>query len=106
MGGLAGVLVGSLILAYKDVAIAAGNPDAGRPIGNWLRVEGPTIAKYWRVLQSDGSVADAFVAYAAGGPQDSISARELLSREGVHFDSRGRRARVNVFGSRGGGAIM
>ena len=77
--------------SYKDVAIAAGNPAAAQPIGNWLRNSG-TIPNYWRVLRSDGFVADGFVSHAPGRPGDSTSARELLKQEGVRFDRPGRAA--------------
>src|ERR1019366_8484663 len=90
--------------SYKDVATAAGNPDAAMPIGMWLRESGGSIPKYWRVLRSDGFVADGFgfvadgfVSHAPGLPRDSVSARDLLKREGVRFDYPGRASQRQRF---------
>jgi hypothetical protein len=58
---------------YGDVATVAGNPDAAQAIGNWLRLEGHLIARYWRVLRSDSFVAYGFVAHAAGPPHDAAT---------------------------------
>lgn len=83
--------------SYKDVATAAGNPDAARPIGMWLRQSGGSIPKYWRVLYSSGFVADGLVSHAPGLPRDSVSARDLLKREGVRFDYPGRASQRQRF---------
>lgn len=76
--------------SYKDVAAAAGNPKAFQSAGNQLRVSGGTIRNYWRVIHSNGSVADGFVSHAPALPNDPLSARRLLEREGVRFNHNGR----------------
>ena len=76
--------------AYKDVATAAGNPDAYMAAGNDLRASNGTIDGYWRVIHSDGSIADGFVAHAVNLPRDPESARARLKSEGIRFDHRGR----------------
>jgi alkylated DNA nucleotide flippase Atl1 len=75
--------------SYKDVATAAGNSEAFMAIGNWLRDSGGSIPNYWRVLRSDGRVADGFVAHLAGRPSDYTTARDLLRSEGIRFDPNG-----------------
>jgi alkylated DNA nucleotide flippase Atl1 len=76
--------------AYKDVATAAGNPDAYMAAGNDLRASNGTIDGYWRVIHSDGGIADGFVAHAVNQPRDPESARARLQSEGIRFDHRGR----------------
>ncbi len=83
--------------SFKDVATAAGNPDAAMPIGNWLRESGGSIRKYWRVLRSDGCIPDGFVSHAPGLPHDAVSARELLRAEGVRFDHAGKASKTQRF---------
>jgi alkylated DNA nucleotide flippase Atl1 len=75
--------------AYKDVATAAGNPRGAMAIGTWLRNSGGMIKNYWRVLNVEGVVPDAFVG-GGSGPLDAIAARDLLRREGVWVDADGR----------------
>jgi alkylated DNA nucleotide flippase Atl1 len=75
--------------SYRDVAGAAGNPKAHQSAGNHLRDSGGTIENYWRVIHSDGSVAEGFIAHAPGRPNDPVSARDLLASEGVRFDRNG-----------------
>jgi 6-O-methylguanine DNA methyltransferase, DNA binding domain len=47
---------------YGDVADAAGNRDAARTIGEWLRESGGSIPVYWRVINANGEVPDRFIA--------------------------------------------
>lgn len=74
---------------YKDVAAAAGNPNAFHSAGNQMRESGGLIDNYWRVIHSDGSVPENFSAPADAGPKDQYSARQRLVKEGVRFDARG-----------------
>lgn len=83
--------------SFKDVATAAGNPDAAMPIGNWLRDSDGSIDKCWRVLRSDGYIPDGYVSHAPGPPHDAVSVRDLLSREGVRFDQAGRASQAQRF---------
>jgi alkylated DNA nucleotide flippase Atl1 len=83
--------------SYKDAAGAAGNPDAYMSAGNLLRASGGTIPNYWRVLHSDGSIADGFISHAPGRPNDPVSARELLESEGIRFDQKGRAREAQRF---------
>lgn len=75
--------------SYRDVAAAAGNPKAYQAAGNHMRDSAGSIENYWRVIHSDGSIADGFIARAPGRPSDAISARDLLASEGVRFDRNG-----------------
>ena len=75
--------------SYRDVAAAAGNAKAHQAAGNHMRDSAGSIENYWRIIHSDGSVADGFVARAPGRPSDAISARDLLASEGVRFDRNG-----------------
>jgi alkylated DNA nucleotide flippase Atl1 len=74
---------------YKDVAAAAGNPNAFQSAGNHMRDSGGWVDNYWRVIHSDGSVPENFTAPADAGPQDQYSAKQRLLKEGVRFDARG-----------------
>src|SRR5947209_4795894 len=76
--------------SYKDVATAGGNAHGAMAVGEWLRRNGEAIPRYWRVLRSDGYIAETFSSVAAGLPYDASSARELLRREGVRIDESGR----------------
>jgi alkylated DNA nucleotide flippase Atl1 len=71
---------------YADVADAAGNRDAARSIGGWLRESGGSIPFYWRVIDSNGEVPLGFIASTLGLPRNSIEARDRLAAEGVTFD--------------------
>lgn len=83
--------------SYKDIATAAGNSEAFMAIGNWLRESGGSIPNYWRVLRSDGRVADNFVAHVAGRPSDYTTAKDLLRSEGIRFDPNGCASQVQRF---------
>jgi alkylated DNA nucleotide flippase Atl1 len=52
--------------SYKDVAIAAGNPDAAMSIGNWLRKSGGSIEKYWRGDEQPDAGDHGLSAYSRG----------------------------------------
>lgn len=71
---------------YGDVADAAGNRDAARTIGEWLRESGGSIPLYWRVINAKGEVPAGFIASIPGLPRDPVEARERLIAEGVTFD--------------------
>jgi hypothetical protein len=79
------------------VATAAGNANGAMAAGMWLRLRGTEFRHPHRVLQTGGFVADGFVAAGPGIPKDSVSARELLRREGVHLDEKGRASRAQRF---------
>jgi alkylated DNA nucleotide flippase Atl1 len=83
--------------SFKDVATAAGNPDAAMPIGNWLRDSGGFVDKDWRVLRSDGYIPDGFVGHAPGLPHDAQSGRDLLRAEGVRFSHAGEASETQRF---------
>ena len=74
---------------YGDVADAAGNRDAARRIGEWLRDSGGSIPLCWRVINSKGEVPDGFIASTAGRPRNPVEARDRLIDEGVTFDGEG-----------------
>jgi alkylated DNA nucleotide flippase Atl1 len=74
---------------YKDVAAAAGNPNAFQSAGNHMRDSDGKIRNYWRVIHSDGSVPANFGAPADRGPKDPHSARQKLMQEGVRFNPNG-----------------
>jgi alkylated DNA nucleotide flippase Atl1 len=84
--------------SYKDVAAAAGNPDAYMAAGNDLRASGGEIDGYWRVIHSDGSIADGFVAHSIKHPRDPDSARARLESEGIRFNRRGLADKSRHFG--------
>ena len=71
---------------YADVADAAGNRNAARSIGGWLRESGASIPFYWRVIDSNGEVPRGFIASTPGLPRNSVEARDRLAAEGVTFD--------------------
>lgn len=72
--------------AYKDVAEVAGSSPIA--VGQWLLRSGGSVPNYWRVLNVDGEVPDAFLGGGAG-PLDAVSARDMLRREGVWIDADG-----------------
>lgn len=76
--------------AYKDVAAAAGNDRGVQAVGDWLRRRGDEVDHVYRVLRVDGHVPDAFRPAGAGIPSDAEHVRDLLRREGVAIDDRGR----------------
>jgi alkylated DNA nucleotide flippase Atl1 len=87
--------------AYKDVAAAAGNAQGAQAIGEWLRRRGDEVPHAYRVLRSDGFVADAFRPAGPGLPSDSASVRDLLRSEGVDVDPRGRASPAQRFSPEG-----
>jgi alkylated DNA nucleotide flippase Atl1 len=82
--------------AYKDVAIAAGNEQGAQRIGQWLRHSDGRIPNYWRVLNVEGLVPDAFVG-GGTGPREPVAARALLRNEGVIIDAAGRAIKAQRF---------
>ncbi len=76
--------------SYGDVAAAAGNRQGAQAIGLWALRNGHEIPNIHRVIRSDGFVADNFRAAGPGLPRDAPAVRELLIREGLRFDARGR----------------
>ncbi len=76
--------------AYKDVAEAGGNNRGAQAVGDWLRREGDRVPRVYRVLTVDGLVPDAFRPAGPGVPRDAESVRDVLRREGVLIDARGR----------------
>jgi alkylated DNA nucleotide flippase Atl1 len=71
---------------YGDVAVAAGNPKAAHPIGQWLLGTGGSVPLYWRVINSHGKVPAGFLASTPGLPASPFEARKRLADEGVAFD--------------------
>ncbi len=76
--------------AYKDVAAAGGNHRGARAVGDWLRRHGDQVDHVYRVLNVNGLVPDAFRPAGPGVPADAQRVRELLRREGIGIDGRGR----------------
>jgi alkylated DNA nucleotide flippase Atl1 len=76
--------------AYKDVATAAGSERGAMAVGQWLRRKGDRVPHPWRVLRSDGSIANAYYATDPDRPGDASTAREMLMSEGIQLDSSGR----------------
>lgn len=85
--------------AYKDVATAAGSDQGAMAIGEWLRRTGNEIPHPWRVLRSDGFIADGYYATALDRPRDAVTARETLISEGIGLDSAGRALQRDRFGA-------
>ncbi len=56
----------------------------------WLRRNEHEVRHPWRVIRSNGFVADGFVAAAPGMPRDATGARERLRQEGVRIGYNGR----------------
>ena len=78
--------------SYGDVAQAAGSPKGAQAVGQWCRREGSTIPFVYRVLTSDGFVAEGFVAAGPTVPDGEIEVRRVLEQEGVWIDGKGRAA--------------
>jgi len=78
--------------SYKDVATASGNPRAAQAIGDWLRREAHDIPRCYRVLRSNGHVADAYRPAESSLAEDAAQVREVLAREGVHISATGHAA--------------
>lgn len=76
--------------AYKDVAEAGGNIRGAQAIGDWLRREGHRVAHVYRVLNVEGRVPEGFRPAGPGVPADDVTVRQVLQREGVNIDARGR----------------
>lgn len=83
--------------AYKDVATAAGSAQGAMAVGEWLRRNGNEISHPWRVLRSDGFIADGYYATAPDRPADAVTAREMLISEGIRLDSAGRASQHDRF---------
>ena len=84
---------------YGDVAKAGGVPaqDGGQAIGEWLRREGHTVLNVYRVLTVKGYVADGFRPAGPGVPADRKRVRDVLRKEGVTIDPRGRASKLQRF---------
>ncbi len=83
--------------SFGDVAQAAGAEGGAIAIGDWLRRKGDSVPHVYRVLTSDGRVADRFAPAGPNVPRDAITVRELLHREGVVIDARGRASQHQRF---------
>src|SRR4051794_25467937 len=83
--------------AYKDVAAAGGSERGAQAIGDWLRRHGDEVDHVYRVLRVDGFVPEAFRPAGPGVPPDAERVRELLRREGVVIDARGRASQRQRF---------
>ena len=70
-----GIPVGS-VMTYKEVAIAAGNPNAARAVANSMAQNFDLLIPCHRVVRSDGHLGG----YNRGGAKRK---RELLESEGV-----------------------
>ena len=73
------------VASYGQIATAAGNSKMARQVG-WALHSNPTpdLVPCYRVVFKDGSLSPAF---AFGGEQVQ---RQLLEKEGVKFDKKGR----------------
>jgi alkylated DNA nucleotide flippase Atl1 len=83
--------------SFGQVARAAGAEGGAIAIGDWLRRKGDTVPNVYRVLTVDGRVAQGF---APAGPTvlgDALTVRELLTREGVLIDAKGRASKHQCF---------
>jgi alkylated DNA nucleotide flippase Atl1 len=83
--------------AYGDVADAAGNRRGAMAIGMWLLRSGGDVPFFWRVLTTKGHVPDTLRGGGIGLPHDAIAAREVLRKEGVEIDFRGRASQHQRF---------
>src|SRR5689334_20937668 len=83
--------------AYKDVAAAGGNARGAQAIGDWLRRHGDEVKHVYRVLRIDGFVPEGFRPAGPGVPADAEAVREILRREGVVIDRRGRASHAQRF---------
>jgi alkylated DNA nucleotide flippase Atl1 len=84
---------------YGDVSRAAGVParNGGQAIGEWLRREGDSVPHVYRVLTVNGYVADGFRPAGPSVPPDDERVRDVLSKEGVTIDARGRASKHQRF---------
>ncbi len=84
---------------YGDAAKAGGVPaqHGGQAIGEWLRREGDTAPHVYRVLTAKGYVADGFRPTGPGVPGDTGRDRDVLRKEGVTIDARGRTSKHERF---------
>lgn len=79
--------------SYGDVAMAGGArrpQDGAQAVGGWLRRKGDRVPYVYRVLNVEGFVADGFRPAGPGVPADGARVRDVLRREGVAIDARGR----------------
>ena len=73
------------VASYGQIALAAGNKNMARQVGWALHVNPtPNLIPCYRVVFKDGSLSSAF---AFGGEN---AQRQLLEKEGVKFDKKGR----------------
>ncbi|MBP5466104.1 MAG: MGMT family protein [Clostridia bacterium] len=73
------------VASYGQIATAAGNKNMARQVGWALHVNPtPNVVPCYRVVFKDGSLSPAF---AFGG--ENVQ-RQLLEKEGVKFDKKGR----------------
>ncbi len=70
------------VISYGQVAFLAGNPRMARQVG-WALHVCPKDVPWHRVVRKDGSLPSL-------GLEGNRRQRELLAREGVRFDDRGR----------------
>jgi O-6-methylguanine DNA methyltransferase len=66
------------VMTYKSVAEKAGNKNASRAVGNFMKANYDKTVPCHRVVRSDGVVGD----YNRGGKTKKIS---ILKKEGVKF---------------------
>ncbi len=66
------------VMTYKSVAEKAGNRNASRAVGNFMKANYDETVPCHRVVRSDGMVGD----YNRGGKSKKI---EILKLEGVEF---------------------
>ncbi len=64
------------VLTYKQVAAKAGNPNASRAVGTFMKNNYDERVPCHRVIRSDGKIGD----YNRGGPS---AKRALLIKEGA-----------------------
>ena len=83
--------------SFGQVALAAGAEGGAIAIGDWLRRTGDTVSNVYRVLTVDGRVAQGFAPAGPNVPSDALTVRELLSREGVVIDAKGRASKQQCF---------
>lgn len=64
------------VMTYKEVAKKAGNENAGRAVGNFMKANYDKSVPCHRVIRSDGKIGD----YNRGGQSAKIA---LLKKEGA-----------------------
>lgn len=77
LGVVRGIKEGK-VMTYKSVAEKAGNKNASRAVGNFMKANFDKTVPCHRVVRSDGVVGD----YNRGGKTKKIS---MLKKEGVKF---------------------